>query len=156
MGDQQYQNDKEPEQQKNRQAETQRDSQNQGHQPESGHAAYSATTTVSQPSQAKSTTLKIGELKRTANRAGETNITLEMVPVPVGHAVPVYFNLGTLPENELEVILEQLSYRKVHNGQGKVTTQLIPIEPIGTKGRIVVRDLTTGEIVEMPWMWRRA
>jgi hypothetical protein len=37
-----------------------------------------------------------------------------------------------------------------------VTTQLIPIEPIGTKGRIVVRDLTTGEIVELPWMWRRA
>jgi hypothetical protein len=79
-----------------------------------------------------------------------------MVPVPVGHAVPVYFNLGTRPENELEVILEQLSYRRVHNGKGKVTTQLIPIEPIGTKGRIVVRDLTTGEIVELPWMWRRA
>jgi hypothetical protein len=49
--------------------------------------------------------------------------------------------------------LEQLSYRRVHNGSGALTTQVIPVAPIGTKGKVVVRDTTTGETVEQPWTW---
>jgi hypothetical protein len=95
----------------------------------------------------------MGEQKRTVGRAGANNINLEKFWVQVGSSYPCGFKVGTLPGNELEVTLEQLSYRRVHNGSGALTTQVIPVAPIGTKGKVVVRDTTTGETVEQPWTW---
>ena len=50
--------------------------------------------------------------------------------------------------------LEQRSYRKTYTGTGSLKTGLTPIAPIGTKGRVTVRDTTTGETTEQPWTWR--
>ena len=97
----------------------------------------------------------MGELKRTAGRTGERSITLEKFWVQVGNAFPCGFKVGTLAENELEVTLEQLSYRRIHTGRGALTTQVIPVVPIGTNGRVIARDIATGEIVEQPWKWQR-
>jgi hypothetical protein len=91
--------------------------------------------------------------KVTAGRAGQRNIVVEKIPVPVGYNIPCRFDVTTLAGNELEVQLEQTVYRKSFTGQGKVMTTVIPVAPIGTKGKLIARDLTTGEVVEQPWTW---
>jgi hypothetical protein len=153
MSEQQYQSQKQ-QQQKTRQTEQQRDSQTQGQPPATGYAPSSTSTTAPQASK-RNPTLSMGVLKQTAGRAGEFTITLEKFWVQVGNSFPCGFKVATRPENELEVTLEQLSYRRVHNGRGGLTTQVIPVVPIGTKGRVIARDITTGEIVEQPWKWHR-
>src|SRR5689334_20614806 len=70
--------------------------------------------------------------KVTAGRAGQRNIVVEKIPVPVGNNIPCRFNVTTLAGNELEVTLEQTVYRKGFTGQGKVMTTVIPVAPIGT------------------------
>ena len=97
--------------------------------------------------------MSLGELKVTAGRSGERNILIEKFWVQVGNAFPCGFNVKTLAGNNLEVTLEQLSYKKPHYGTGKLTTTIIPVVPIGTKGRVIVHDTTTGEIAEQPWTW---
>lgn len=37
---------------------------------------------------------------------------------------------------------------------GKDGASNLRIQPIGTKGKLTVRDLTTGETFEQPWIWR--
>jgi hypothetical protein len=153
MGEQQYQRPKQPEQQKPRQVEQQRDFQTPGQQTTTHSSPYSVSTTAPQAPQKNKPTLKMGELKCTAGRAGERSITLEKFWVQVGNAFPCGFKVGTLPENELEVTMEQLAYRKVYSGRGGLTTQVIPVVPVGTPGRVIARDITTGEVVEQPWKW---
>src|SRR5690349_15547744 len=82
------------------------------------------------------------QLKVTAGRSGERNIVVEKIPVPVGSNIPCRFNVTTLSGNALEVTLEQTVYRKSFAGQGKVMTSVIPVAPIGTKGKLTARDLT--------------
>lgn len=95
----------------------------------------------------------MGEALVTLGRAGERNITIEKFWVPVEGHLPCGFNVGTLAHNGLEVVMEQQSYRKTYAGTGALKTGLCPIAPIGTAGRIIVMDTTTGEIVEQPWTW---
>jgi hypothetical protein len=97
--------------------------------------------------------MDLERLKTTPDRAGERNIVVEKIPVPVGNNIPCRFNVKTLSGNELEVTLEQTVYRKSFRGQGTVSTTVIPVAPIGTKGKLTARDLTTGEVVEQPWTW---
>jgi hypothetical protein len=97
--------------------------------------------------------MNVAPQKVTAGRAGERNIVVEKISVPVGNNIPCRFNVTTRSGNELEVQLEQTVYRKSFTGQGKVMTSVIPVAPIGTKGKLTARDLTTGEIVEQPWTW---
>lgn len=97
--------------------------------------------------------MELGAQKATAGRNGERNILIEKIHVPVGNAIPCRFNIKTLPGNELEVTLEQAVYRKTFTGQGTVSTTVIPVAPIGTPGKVTVRDITTGEIAEQPWQW---
>ena len=99
--------------------------------------------------------LKLEKSKVTAGRAGARNITFEWFWVQVGNNFPCGFKVRTLAANDLEVTLEQLSYKRTQGGKGAVTTQVVPVAPIGTKGRMIVRDVTTGEVVEQPWTWYR-
>ena len=154
MADQQSQGQKQS-QQKTRQSERSQEAASPAHQLVKESAPATDTTITSQPVQKNAPTLNMGELKRTAGRAGEGNITLEKFWVQVGNSYPCGFKVATNPENDLEVTLEQLSYRRVHNGKGGLTTQIIPVEPIGTKGRVIARDIATGEVVEQPWTWQR-
>ena len=99
--------------------------------------------------------LELEEAIVTAGRAGELNITIEKFWVEVEGHLPAGFNVGTRPDHGLEVMLEQRSYRKGYSGTGSLKTGLTPIAPIGTKGRILVTDVTTGETLEQPWTWHR-
>ena len=74
--------------------------------------------------------------------------------LPEGHR-PAGFKVATLPGNGLEVVMEQRSYRRTYSGAGWLKTGLTPVAPLGTTGRLVVTDTTTGETREQPWTWHR-
>lgn len=97
--------------------------------------------------------LDLEEAIVTAGRAGARNITIEKFWVEVEGHWPAAFNVASLDSHGLEVVMEQLSYRKAQVGTGALKTGLTPIAPIGTKGRILVKDVATGETLEQPWTW---
>ena len=97
--------------------------------------------------------LKMEEAIVTAGRGGEKNITIEKFWVEIDGHLPAGFNVGTRNGHGLEVVLEQRAYRKTYSGTGALETGLTPIAPIGTKGKILVTDTTTGETLEQPWTW---
>ena len=89
----------------------------------------------------------------TAGKAGERNIRVEKFWVLVDGHYPCGFDVATLPGHSLEVEMIQLAYSKTYAGTGAVKTGVTPVAPIGTPGKMVARDLTTGETVEQPWVW---
>ncbi len=91
----------------------------------------------------------------TQGRAGEKNISLEWVGVKLPGGRSANFIVRTAPGNTLEVLIEQRSYKKAYTGSGTVTTQVLPVAPAGTQGKLVARDTTTGESLEQPWQWIR-
>lgn len=95
------------------------------------------------------------EARVTAGKDGARNISIQKIPVPLPNAVPCRFTVTTAAGNTLEVSLEQKSYRKSYQGTSSVQTDITPVAPIGTQGRLVARDLTTGETAEQPWIWHR-
>lgn len=118
---------------------------------------------VSQPlaksgTQAASThqqSLSMEEAIVTAGHAGEQNITIEFYWAEVEGHRPCGFNVVTHEGHGLDVLVEQRSYRKSYTGTGSLKTGLVPIAPIGTKGRVLVTDTTTGETREQPFTWYR-
>ena len=82
------------------------------------------------------------------------SVTLEKFWVEVDGHLPCGFDVATRPGHGLEVVVEQLAYRKTYTGTGTLKTGVVPVVPIGTKGRIIARDTTTGETVEQPWTWK--
>lgn len=97
--------------------------------------------------------MQLDAAELTPGRAGESHISIEKSWVEVEGHLPASFKVATLAGNALEVTLEQLSYRKTHTGTGSLQTGLTPLAPIGTRGRLIARDLTSGETVEQPWIW---
>lgn len=98
--------------------------------------------------------MAVGEARVTAGKDGAQNIRVEWVPVPLPAAVPCRFVVTTAAGNGLEVNLEQMSYRKTYQGTSAVNTDIMPVAPVGTPGKLTARDLTTGELLEQPWKWR--
>ena len=97
--------------------------------------------------------VKIEQTVVTAGKAGEKNITVTWHDIWIGNFKPCYFDVATLPGHGLEVTVEQLAYKKTYSGSGSLTTQPVPIVPIGTKFTIVSRDTTTGETVDQWGIW---
>ena len=94
------------------------------------------------------------ESQVTAGKDGACNIRIQWIQVPLPNAVPCRFAVTTAAGNVLEVFMEQQSYRKSYQGTSTLQTDITPVAPLGTKGKLIVRDLTTGETVEQPWTWR--
>jgi hypothetical protein len=107
----------------------------------------SATTAKGKPA------VKLGELTVTAGTNGARNIAIQWIDVWVENAKPVRFNVKTLAENSLEVVVEQAAYKRNYAGTGTVATQTVPVVPVGTRGVILVRDTTTGESARQAWLW---
>ena len=84
----------------------------------------------------------------------EPSVTLDKFWVEVDGHLPCGFDVATRPGHGLAVVVEQLAYRKTYTGTGSLKTAVVPVVPIGTKGRIIARDTTTGETVEQPWTWK--
>jgi len=83
----------------------------------------------------------------------EPSVALEKFWVDVDGNLPCGFDVTTRAGHGLEVVIEQQAYRRVYTGTGSLKTAVCPVAPIGTKGRIIARDTTTGETVEQPWTW---
>jgi hypothetical protein len=94
------------------------------------------------------------EAKSTAGKDGARNIQVKWIEVQLPHAVPCRFAVSTTTGNTLEVSMEQLSYRKSYSGTSSLQTDITPVAPNGTEGKLTVRDVTTGETLEQPWRWR--
>jgi hypothetical protein len=97
--------------------------------------------------------IKVEQTVATAGKAGETNITVKWLDIWIGNFKPCYFEVSTLAGHGLEVTIEQLAYRKTYTGTGSLTTQPVPVVPIGTKFTIVSRDTATGETLEQHGIW---
>ena len=104
--------------------------------------------------QQRKSDLGLEEAKATPGKDGASNIQVKWIEVPLPHAVPCRFAVSTTTGNALEVSMEQLSYRKSYSGTSSLQTDVTPVAPIGTKGLLTVRDVTTGELLEQPWKWR--
>jgi hypothetical protein len=97
--------------------------------------------------------LKAGNPRSVAGHEGERNLAVEAWSASIGNTPSVGFTVRTLAENPLEIIIEQLAYKKTYSGTGTVTTQLVPVACTGTTGKLIVRDTVTGETHEQPWTW---
>ena len=89
----------------------------------------------------------------TKGKNGELNITVEKYWGQVGNDFPCGWIIGTAPGNQLQVTVRQLSYRKTYSSTAKLKTGLVPVAPIGTKGKVDVADTTTGERREIEFQW---
>src|SRR5262245_34720824 len=108
------------------------------------HASGTASTTVVDQVKADAKqrpAMQKEQQKVTAGRAGERNITVEWIPVPIDIHVSARFICKTLSGNTLEVTMEQNFYKNAYSGQGAVATTFVPVAPIGTKGKLIVRDI---------------
>jgi hypothetical protein len=89
----------------------------------------------------------------TLGRAKEKNIQVKWIDVPLGNSISCRFEIRTAGGNALEATIEQRAYRQTYSGSGAINTQPVPVAPVGTKGKLIVRDTTTGESFEQPWTW---
>jgi hypothetical protein len=107
---------------------------------------------VAQDSKNK-TGFRLSEEKRSAGKSGEHNLTLQWIETSVGNAQSARFNVQTAPGNALEVTIEQTAYNRSYNGTGTVATSVVPVAPVGTKGKVTAVDTTTGETLEQKFTW---
>jgi hypothetical protein len=96
--------------------------------------------------------------KVSLGQAATRTLGIEWIPAPVpwpqgGTARSVRFKVTTSAGAAIEARLEQLAYNRTESGQGSLMTQIVPAAPIGTRGKLTVRDPATGETVEQPWVW---
>jgi hypothetical protein len=84
---------------------------------------------------------------------GAKNLTTQWVDVWLPGGKPMYIIVGTLPSNDLQVSIEQRSWKKTYAAKGRVQTDIVPIAPIGTTGKLTARDATTGEEVTINFSW---
>lgn len=104
--------------------------------------------------QARKSDMALDEAVVSAGKDGARNIRVQWIEVRLPHAIPCRFAVTTAAGNALEVSMEQKSYHKSYQGTSSVQTDITPVAPIGTKGKLTVHDLTTGETLAQPWTWR--
>ena len=102
----------------------------------------------------RQTDMALDEATVMAGRDGALNIKVQWIRVSLPHADPCKFAVTTAVGNALEVSMEQRSYHRSYQGTSSVMTDITPVAPLGTKGKLTVHDLTTGETLEQPWTWR--
>jgi hypothetical protein len=102
---------------------------------------------------AKAASIKAGTAVATKGRASESNLAIKWIDVWIGNSKPCRFDVTTAQGNTLEVIVEQLAYRKVYTGTTSVSTQPVPMAAPGTPLKVIARDTTTGEMLEQPGHW---
>jgi len=122
--------------------------------PQSFRASESRTS----GQQGKAPGFKAEPEKVTLGSAAARTLAIERIAAPVpwpqgGTAQSARFRVTTTAGAAIEARLEQLAYNRTESGQGSLTTQIVPAAPIGTRGKLTVRDPATGETLEQPWTW---
>ena len=109
--------------------------------------------TLDKAGEAKAASIKAGTAVATKGRAAESNISIKWIDVWIGNMKPCRFDVTTAEGHALEVIVEQLAYRKIYTGTTSISTQPVPTAAAGTRLKVIARDLTTGEVLEQPGYW---
>lgn len=122
-------------------------------EPQSSHQTQQITDISEQPQTGKKLGFKAGEAKIALGRAGEHNLAIQWIDVPLENCKSARFNVTTAQGNALEVQMQQNAYKKTYSGTGSVSTQVLPAAPKGTRGKMTVRDTTSGETLEQDWVW---
>jgi hypothetical protein len=143
------------EQQRQRQQEKQRQREDSRQDSASQQrTADHATTQVRDSAEQKKSDMKLEEAKVTAGKEGARNLRVQWIDVHLPNAQSCRFAITTASGNGIEAVLEQKNYRQAYQGTSSLQTGIVPVAPHGTKGKLTVHDLTTGETFEQPWTWR--
>ena len=118
------------------------------------HSAEATAAAHARETTARESSLSLESPIVTAGVNGERNIMIEWIDVPMSNALSCRFIVKTIAGNALDVVMEQQTYRRTHEGTAIVTTSVVPVAPHGTLGRVIARDVATGEAVIQPWRWR--
>lgn len=86
---------------------------------------------------------------------GARNISYQWIDVWLPGGKPMYIIVNTLPDHELQVMIEQNSWKKNYVARGNIKTDVVPIAPIGTRGKLVAKDAATGEEHTVNFIWRQ-
>jgi hypothetical protein len=73
--------------------------------------------------------------------------------VPLPHCNTAYIVVKTLADHDLQVAIEQPGWKKTYAAKGRVQTDVVPAAPVGTRGRLVATDVTTGEELTLNFHW---
>lgn len=93
------------------------------------------------------------EVTVVAGKTGEKNLAHQWVDVWLPGGKPMYIIVTTRPEHELQVMIEQRSWKKNYTARGRVQTDVTPIAPVGTTGKLIAKDLATGEELTVSFVW---
>ena len=88
-----------------------------------------------------------------AGAGGAKNLNYQWVDVWLPGGKPMYIVVNTLAGNDLNVMIEQRSWKKTYSAKGRVQTDVTPIAPIGTQGQLIAKDTTTGEELTVKFHW---
>jgi hypothetical protein len=147
-------NEQPPRQQEQTKSEEQTKSQEQTRsEPQPARQTQQVTDISEQVQTGKKLGFKTGEAKIALGRAGEHHLAIQWIDVPLENCQSARFNVTTSPGNALEVQMLQNAYKKTYSGTGSVSTQVLPAAPKGTRGKMTVRDTTSGETLEQDWVW---
>lgn len=97
--------------------------------------------------------MTVEEAQITAGKNGARNLQVQWITVPLPNATSCRFAITTAAGHGIEAVTEQKNYSRAYQGTSSLQTAIIPAAPNGTKGKLTVRDVETGETFEQPWVW---
>ncbi|HEY6515729.1 MAG TPA: hypothetical protein VIY50_06265 [Steroidobacteraceae bacterium] len=97
--------------------------------------------------------LAVEEARITAGKDGARNLQAQWITVPLPNVTSCRFAITTAAGHAIEAVTEQKNYSRSYQGTSSLQTAILPAAPHGTKGKLTVRDVETGETLEQPWIW---
>ena len=141
-------------QQRQRQQEKQRQREDSRQGSASQQRTTDQTTTqVLAGAKQKKSDMKLEAAKVTEGKDGARNLRVQWIYVDLPNARSCRFAITTAAGNSVEAVMEQKTYRRTHQGTSSLQTEIVPLAPMGTTGKLTVRDLASGETLEQPWIW---
>jgi predicted ribosome quality control (RQC) complex YloA/Tae2 family protein len=139
--------------QQQRQQQQQRQREESRRAPSQPRTTGEITTEALDGAKQKQSDVALADAKVTEGKDGARNLRVQWIDVQLPNAQSCRFAITTTAGNGIEAVMEQKSYRRAYQGTSSLQTDIVSVAPIGTKGKLTVHDLTTGETFEQPWTW---
>jgi hypothetical protein len=127
---------------------------------ESRHESSSQRQTADQSAlqeaggaQQRRSDMALEEAQITEGKDGARNLQAQWINVALPSADSCRFAITTAAGHAIEAVMEQKNYRRSYQGTSSLQTDIVPVAPDGTKGKLTVHDMATGETLERPWTW---
>lgn len=109
---------------------------------------------AAQTEQQRQCGMAVEEAQITQGKDGARNLQVQWITVSLPDVTSCRFSITTAAGHAIEAVTEQKNYSRSYQGTSSLQTAIIPAAPHGTKGKLTVRDVETGETFEQPWTWR--